>query len=166
MADFTSNKVLSGVIQKSYVGTPTINGVPLAGDLSLSNLSLQPIYRNTKEKWDSTPDFIGEDGAIYIYTNLEPDSSKSGIKIGDGMTPLKDLPFIGQKQSEGSDETYTYQQTSISNQWTIEHNLNRYPSVTVVDSAGSTVVGDVHYVDSNKIIITFAGEFIGTAYLN
>ena len=35
--------------------------------------------------------------------------------------------------------TFIYEQTSASDTWTINHSLGRYPSVTVVDSAGSVI---------------------------
>lgn len=50
--------------------------------------------------------------------------------------------------------------------WTITHNLGKFPSVTVVDSGNSTVIGDVDYVNSNILKITFASAFSGCAYLN
>lgn len=62
--------------------------------------------------------------------------------------------------------TYIHHQTVASGVWTIEHDLDRYPSVTVVDSAGSVVIGDVQYINRNEIILTFQGAFSGTAYLN
>jgi hypothetical protein len=64
------------------------------------------------------------------------------------------------------DYTYTFTQSSPSDVWTITHNLDRYPSVSVVDSADNMVVGDVEYVDSNTIEITFCASFSGKAYLN
>jgi len=78
------------------------------------------------------------------------------------MDEVKDLRTVIDKR----DGTFIYHQTSVSDRWIIEHNRDCYPSVTVVDSAGSIVVGDIQYIDSNKIIITFEGAFIGTAYLN
>ena len=50
--------------------------------------------------------------------------------------------------------------------WTITHNLNRHPSVTVIDSAGDLVFGDVHYVNTNQITVTHGGATGGVAYLN
>ena len=44
--------------------------------------------------------------------------------------------------------------------------MGKYPSVTVADSAGSEVVGEVQYVDSNNVILLFASPFSGVAYLN
>ena len=65
-----------------------------------------------------------------------------------------------------SDSTYIHNQTTASATWTITHNLEKYPSVTVVDSAGSVVIGDVQYISKNQIVLTFQGSFSGTAYLN
>ena len=63
-------------------------------------------------------------------------------------------------------DTYRYEQIQPSGVWVINHNLGRYPSVTVVDSAGTVVIGDITYNSKNQITITFRGAFAGYAYLN
>ena len=65
-----------------------------------------------------------------------------------------------------SGANYTHTQAVPSADWTITHNLARFPSVTVIDSAGSTVVGDVEYLSNNQIAIHFTAAFGGSAYLN
>lgn len=55
---------------------------------------------------------------------------------------------------------------SASAVWSIQHNYNRYPSITTVDSSGNVVVGDIIYDDSNTITVTFSAPFSGVAYLN
>jgi hypothetical protein len=50
--------------------------------------------------------------------------------------------------------------------WTVDHYLNKYPSVTVVDSGNNVVVGDVQYDDLDNLTITFTAAFSGKAYLN
>jgi len=62
--------------------------------------------------------------------------------------------------------SYTHEQGEASKIWTVVHNLNRYPSVTVVDSAGTEVSNSVSYINSNTCEIKFNSEFKGTAYLN
>ena len=62
--------------------------------------------------------------------------------------------------------TYTHTQTSASAIWTITHSLNCFPSVTVVDSAGSVVIGDVEYISATTVRVTFIAAFAGKAYLN
>lgn len=63
-------------------------------------------------------------------------------------------------------QRYTFDQslTSIA-VWKIEHNLNRYPSVTVITTGGTVVIGDVVYNDENNLTITFSSETSGKAYL-
>jgi hypothetical protein len=66
----------------------------------------------------------------------------------------------------GSDAFYSHNQPVASNVWTITHNLNKYPSVTITDSANNVIVGDVSYVDTNQLTVTFGSSFGGKAYLN
>lgn len=68
--------------------------------------------------------------------------------------------------SSGGASAYIYTQGAASDEWTIKHSLNKYPSVTIVDSGGNVVVGDVQYLSMNEISISFAGAFSGKAYLN
>ena len=62
--------------------------------------------------------------------------------------------------------SYTHTQHVAASVWKITHNLNRYPSVTVVDSAGAKVVGSVQYTGPNTVVVTFSAPFAGAAYLN
>lgn len=61
---------------------------------------------------------------------------------------------------------YIYTQSSASAEWDIQHDLGAFPSVTVVDSANSVVVGDIQYINDNRLIVTFTAPFSGKAYLN
>ena len=63
-------------------------------------------------------------------------------------------------------ETFVYDQGSPATVWTINHNMGKYPSVFVEDSAGDNVEGVVAFVDDNNLTITFNAAFSGTAYLN
>ncbi len=68
--------------------------------------------------------------------------------------------------SEVKITTYVFTQAEANTRWDIGHNLDRYPSVTVVDSAGTTVMGDVQYIDKNNIVVKFSSPFAGKVYLN
>lgn len=63
-------------------------------------------------------------------------------------------------------DTYIHNQNQASSVWEIHHTLNKWPSVTIVDSAKTVVVGDVQYITENYIILTFSHPFSGIAYLN
>ena len=62
--------------------------------------------------------------------------------------------------------TYTHLQPLPSATWSVVHNLNTFPSVTVLDSANEVILGDVRYVDANNIQLIFTAAFSGVAYLN
>lgn len=63
-------------------------------------------------------------------------------------------------------ETFIYKQRSPALVWTIVHNLNKFPSVTIVDSAGTIIIGEIHYLDKNSLEVSFLSKFGGVAFLN
>ena len=48
----------------------------------------------------------------------------------------------------------------------VNHGLNKYPSVSVVNSANLTVYGQVEYDSLNEVTITFNSPTNGKAYFN
>lgn len=62
--------------------------------------------------------------------------------------------------------TYVHEQIAPATIWDITHNLGRYPDVTIVDSAGMVVFGDVQYLSENAICVIFTAAFSGKAYLS
>lgn len=50
--------------------------------------------------------------------------------------------------------------------WTINHNLNFYPNVTVFDSGSNSVETHVSYTNANTAIIIMNSAISGTAYLS
>jgi hypothetical protein len=67
---------------------------------------------------------------------------------------------------QNANTTFVYTQPSPSATWIITHNLNKYVTVTIVDSAENVVIGDVVYNSLNQITVSFSGGFSGTAYIN
>ena len=61
---------------------------------------------------------------------------------------------------------YVFEQGVSTDLWIVQHDLNRHPSVTIVDSGDNVVVGAVTYIDNNNLEIKFNGAFKGKAYLN
>lgn len=61
---------------------------------------------------------------------------------------------------------YRHVQMTPETVWNIHHTLDRYASVTVVDSGGTQVEGDVQYVSRSEVTIAFSAPFAGEAFLN
>jgi hypothetical protein len=62
--------------------------------------------------------------------------------------------------------SYEHDQGAASNSWIVTHNLGFKPNVTVIDSAGNIVEGEITYTNSNSLTVSFASAFSGKAYLS
>ena len=119
-----------------------------------------------------TLDALDPGSAFVDIGNSSASNSETTIETGDvsitvlGFGIKGDAGPPGEQGADGGDKTYKHTQSIPSAEWTINHNLNKYPAVTVVDSGGSLVDGDVLYVDENNVTVRFAGGFSGEAHLN
>lgn len=66
----------------------------------------------------------------------------------------------------GGDKHYVHKQETSSDTWEVTHGLGKEPAVTIVDSAGTEVIGEVEYVGLNKCILRFQAPFSGKAIFN
>jgi hypothetical protein len=112
-----------------------------------------------------------------LESNLVVDPAPDVIIVASGgigpegpegpMGPASTVPGPpGPPGTPGTQTTYEFTQLSPNTTWNITHNLNRYPSVTVVDSGNSEIIPDVRYVSPDVLILTFANPTSGKAYLN
>ena len=92
------------------------------------------------------------------YRDLENKPKINGVVL-DGNKTSSELGLTG-------DKTYVHHQSVPASVWDITHNMDKLPSVTIVDSAGSVVMGEITYESKNKLKVTFTAEFGGSAYLN
>ena len=64
------------------------------------------------------------------------------------------------------DAFYLHEQGTASSEWVVNHNLHKRPSVTVVDTGGNKVMGEVEYLSDDELVIRFSSPFVGFAYMN
>jgi len=64
------------------------------------------------------------------------------------------------------DKNFVYTQSVPSTLWTITHNLDKFPSVSVVNINNVTMYGNVVYLNLNELQIEFSAGFSGKAYMN
>ena len=62
--------------------------------------------------------------------------------------------------------TFVFTQGVPATTWNIQHNLGKFPSITVIDTADTVVTGQYEYTDNNNVTLTFSAGFAGKAYLN
>jgi hypothetical protein len=98
-------------------------------------------------------------------TNLNP-IAITVVSAGYGLQGATgDTGAAGADGVDG-DKHYAHEQAIAAATWGITHNMNKYPSVTVTDSAGDQVEGEVHYNGLNSLTLKFSAPFAGKAYLN
>lgn len=61
---------------------------------------------------------------------------------------------------------FVFNQSSASATWTIIHNMGKYPSVTLQDSLGGNIMGEITYNTINQLTVVFSESIAGKAYLN
>ena len=112
---------------------------------------------------------------VYVLNSLTVDAADENyynavftLTVANGnITSNKYYGFaIYPEIGSGSDLNFIFTQGAPATTWTITHNLGKFPSVSVVDSADTQVYGDVEYIDDNSLRVTFSAAFGGKAYLN
>lgn len=159
----------------------------------LLNARLQPVTTaerdllangyNTSDKgilvYDTTDSFFYVwNGNIWVRISISPDElykiDEAYSAIIDNVNISSDTEniYLTLYRLDGGVITdtlkfkYIHTQTTSSLQWTVTHNLNCFPSVTIVDSSNNEVIGEVEYINPNSLNITFSAAFSGKAYLN
>jgi hypothetical protein len=94
--------------------------------------------------------------SIVTGETLTFESANSGLAIAVSNNKLTFTAKLG----------YVFTQSTPATVWTINHDLNKYPSVSIVDSANDEVIGEVKYNSTSQIVLTFSAAFSGKAFLN
>lgn len=113
-------------------------------------------------EWDSVTiyglnDGVSFNGSSYIY--IDPISSI-------GVQPPNPSYWDVLAQSSSGDAHYIHIQNIADTVWNIPHALGKIPAVSVIDTGGSEIIGDVNHVDNDTCVLTFSSPFTGKAYLN
>ena len=62
--------------------------------------------------------------------------------------------------------TFIFTQGVAATTWNIQHNLGKFPSVSVINNNNIVINGEVTYIDNNNVQLNFSAGFTGKAYLN
>lgn len=140
-------------------GAQYVIGVP-STTVETAEVAVDDTYFFDGTQWklqsnsNKTVSFGGIAGSPYDNTNL-------ASALNAKQDVIADLETI--RTGAG---IYTHDQAIAASVWTINHNLGKYPSITVVDTGGNVVSGTYTYVDENTMVAEFNAAFKGTAYLN
>ena len=150
-------KLLCTLSNGNIIDAGPIPPVPVASKTTLGGIK---VGKNLTIDADGTLNAIGggSGSGTSDYNEIENKPTINGVEISGDKT-AEDYGIEG-------DKTYTYTQSFETKSWSIQHNLNKYPSVMVVDKNLCQIWGDVQYLDLNTVRITFTENFTGQAFLN
>jgi hypothetical protein len=105
------------------------------------------------------------------FINMTPTSPSTGdvvvtASLSATGTPDNTKFLRGDNTWAEADKTFIFVQSVSSTDWTIQHNMDKFPSVVVVNNNNIVMYGDITYTDSNNLTINFSAGFSGKAYLN
>jgi hypothetical protein len=123
------------------------------------------------------------DLAVAFITVRHASSGQIAIRIVPGNNHLEWLHDVSTVGAENNDVLsyeassglwkaskaalrHTHTQAVAATSWAITHNLGYMPSITVIDSGGNEVEGDMVYNDTNTVTISFSAQMSGIAYLS
>lgn len=119
-----------------------------------------PVDTETLDKSGGVLTVIGGGGGqgTTNYNELTNKPSINGVTLA-GDKSSSDLGISG-------DKTYIHQQSIASSHWIVGHNMEKYPSVTIIDSENNNILGIISYTSNNTLTIDFASNCSGVAYCN
>jgi hypothetical protein len=156
ITDEQLNVTPAAIVQKNpHTEQPTI---------PLNKVSTQTPDQNTS--LNATPE---REGSLTLIVNTGEPGPKGDIGPQGAIGPVGAQGPPGPPGPigpPGIDLNYVHDQFLPSSEWNIAHNLGKYCSITVVDSAGTYVLGDISYTNTNNAVVSFTASFSGKAFCN
>lgn len=147
-----------------------VNPEPNPGDGD-SNIVIQPGVtltgkrpKNTYKGLLKTSDSTNVTSALKVVSDGE--GNNSALAISTTEISVAGVSSNVWNQAASRAGGFVHSQNVPASTWSVTHNLDKRPSVTIVDSGESVVVGDVQYTDNNSVVLVFTAAFSGKAYFN
>jgi hypothetical protein len=119
----------------------------------MSSLVQIQLRRDTLANWTASNPLLKQGEPA-----LEVDTGR--LKFGDGSNTYNSLPYFE------NDKTFVFDQVTPATLWNVTHNLGKFPSVTVVDSANTVIQAQVNQISVNSLDIILNNATSGKAYIN
>lgn len=127
-------------------------------------------WAGVAENYANSAQQSAEDAASIVngaIADIQAETASSIESIQDETADgIEQLQEKYEELKEGLATTYIHEQGIAADVWYIEHNLNKKPSIMVVDTADTVIEGAENYIDENNIEIHFNAAVKGKAYLN
>tara|TARA_R110001592_G_scaffold122709_1_gene329722 strand:- start:921 stop:1646 length:726 start_codon:yes stop_codon:yes gene_type:complete len=163
----------SGPVNFSDITGLKINKLTSGNDHSVENFI--PSFSNTNIIIADTEN--QNSFGVFNVTATSQNSTRTNfydltLTFDSGNGNLVDLRSYSISVFTAGDKSFVFTQSSSSNQWVINHNLAKYPSVVVIEETTSAnIFGEIIYNSLNQVTINFSGStgsgaVSGKAFLN
>lgn len=164
-------RVLTGSLIYLYEQDSQLSASPFLG---IATPTTNPIEFAAANKYKYPGVYLAQAPGTYTHFGLVVTPQDLAITVVMLLPNIVNQIFVGYRKEIYTidmstfigDRTFHYTQSTSSDTWLVTHNLGKYPSVTIQDSAGSTVEGEIQYIDLNNLKINFSAPFGGFADLN
>jgi hypothetical protein len=115
---------------------------------------------------DGADQDLSSQAPVYDATTMQ-----AYLPLPSGTAAEGDVPVATgsgsatQWSASTGDKTYD-QSFSVTDTVDVAHNLGKYPAVTVMDTTGDQVEGDILFIDLNNLTVSFSAPFSGTVTCN
>lgn len=125
-------------------------------------------YNDEDAIYASTTEVLAQNPLAARYkgqTFLVDDGAGSALEFWF-KSDISDLGLVLKSFDNNPDKTYIHTQMSASTTWTVNHDLDKFPNVSIVSSIGEVVYGQITYNNLNQCTLSFSAAFSGKAYCN
>lgn len=110
---------------------------------------------------------LSVDTSIFVPKTTTVNGKPLSSNITIGKLDIPDLVTdLNAKQniSTNYDDRSLTQSFNLQNIIVVTHNFTRYPSVTIFDTAGDEIIGDIVHASANQFTVTFSVTVSGVIY--
>tara|TARA_R100000935_G_scaffold37255_1_gene58325 strand:+ start:844 stop:1563 length:720 start_codon:yes stop_codon:yes gene_type:complete len=168
----TISLIAGGGVGNTFAATATVlisktaaGGINIANFLALFS-GKDIIIADTKNinnfgryKVSAIADFVAD--AKFLEVTLAVTAS-NGVLALDAHYIFSEF----QNPNTSGDASFTFTQASPATTWNIQHDMGKFPSITVIDTGDTVVTGQYTYTNNNNVVLNFSAAFAGKAYLN
>jgi len=144
---------------KAVVDVSTFYSVPLVGSQVIitqcTNVSQFGIYGWDTAVQNGSETNFWDIGLTYVTGNGTLDNTVDYF-----------ISLLTYNTGGSADKNYTETFGAPLLVWTVNHNLNKKPSVSSIDTSGTEIYGEVEYVTDNQVTITYLTATGGTVTCN
>lgn len=145
----------------------TVEVSPVDEINSISVNTVPEVTAVAVDNTDSVTNITIDDNQDNMIVQLSVVDVSSPVQSVNGKTGHVVIDYPDINASPVNHVKYVHSQTTVSNNWEINHNLGFFPNVTILDNdtPPRIVEADIRYLNTNSVTISMNTAMSGTAYL-